>query len=147
MPMATQCGPSPVKAPTAELKVIEPASVVKYQKRDPMLNTVPITQIAPRLDVERLIYVEVMDFTTHGGAAAGLLRGVAEVNLSVVEVDPVTKVARMGYEEQGMGFVFPPGSREEGSSTITEQAVYQGLVMHVADQAAVRFVSHPEPDR
>src|SRR5687768_16867542 len=126
---------------------IQPASVVKYQKRDPGLNMTPITQIAPRLEVERLIYIEVMDFTTQGGAAAGLLRGVATVNISVIEVDPRTNSARAGYEEQGARFVFPPGSREEGSSSLTEQAVYQGLVMQLADQASLRFISHPEPDQ
>ena len=50
---------------------IVPESIVKYQKRDPTLNMRPITSIAPRLDVDRLIYVEVMDFTTQGGAAPG----------------------------------------------------------------------------
>jgi hypothetical protein len=126
---------------------ISPASVVKYQKRDPGLNMTPITQIAPRLEVQRLIYVEIMDFTTQGGAAAGLLRGMATVNISVIEVDPRTKAARPGYEEQGVRLVFPPGSNEEGSSTLTAQAVYQGLVMQLADEASLRFISHPEPDR
>jgi hypothetical protein len=126
---------------------IAPASVVKYQKRDPGLNMMPITQIAPRLEVERLIYVEVQDFTTQGGAAAGLLRGVATANISVIEVDPRTKAARPGFEEQGVRIVFPPGSNEAGSSTLTGQAVYQGLVMRLADEASLRFISHPEPDR
>jgi hypothetical protein len=125
---------------------IEPASVVKYQKRDPMLNMTPITQLAPRLEVTRLIYVEIMDFTTQGGAAAGLLRGLADVNVSVIEVDPATKLAKPGYEEQGISFTFPPGLGEEGSSSLTERTVYLGLVQQVADGAALRFVSHPEPE-
>lgn len=126
---------------------IEPASVDKYQKRDPTLNMMPIAQIAPRLDVERLIYVEVMKFTTQGGAAAGLYRGVAEATISVIEIDPNTKKTNVAFAEQGVRFLFPPGAREEGSSTLTERVVYQGLALRVADETTLRFVSHPEDDR
>lgn len=126
---------------------ILPESIVKHQKTDPMLNLSPILQIAPRLEVQRLIYVEVVRFTTQGGAAAGLYRGVANLNISVVEIDPQTREARFGYQEQGVSVAFPPGGPEEGSSTISPQAVYQGTVQRIADAAALRFVPHPEEEQ
>lgn len=126
---------------------IEPASIVKYQKRDTTLNIAPILQVAPRLDVQRLIYIEVPRFTTQGGAAPGLLRGSAEISISVVEVDLQTKQARMAYQEQGLRLAFPPDGPAQGSSTLNERNVYQGLALRIADEASLRFVSHPEPER
>ena len=125
---------------------IQPASIVMYQKRDPMLNMAPITQVAPQLDVERLIYIEITSFTTQGGAAAGLLRGVAGLNISAIEIDLVEKTAHEAYQEQGIELIFPPGEREEGSSSLTERIVYQGLVRRIGDQAALRFVPHTQEE-
>src|SRR5690606_2646646 len=93
---------------------IVPESIVKYQKRDPTLNLMPITSIAPKLDVDRLIYVEVMDFTTQGGAAPGLFRGEAEVNISVVEVDAGRENAAVAFQEQGLKLIFPDFGPSEG---------------------------------
>lgn len=126
---------------------IEPASIVKYQKRDTTLNMAPILQVAPKLDVQRLVYVEVPRFTTQGGAAPGLLRGVSEISISVVEIDRQTKQARMGYQEQGLRLAFPPDGPAQGSSTLDERSVYQGLALRIADEASMRFVSHPEQER
>ena len=125
---------------------ILPASVVKHQKRDPMLNMAPILDIAPRLDVDRLIYIEITRFTTQGGTAAGLRRGVAEYNLSVIEVDPQTDKATFGYQEQGISAVFPTFGPADGSTTLTNEEAYRGLVIQIGDRAALRFVSHPEPE-
>ncbi len=125
---------------------VEPASIVRYQKRDPTLNMAPITQIAPRLDVERLIYIEIANFTTQGGAAAGLMRGVANIDISVIEVD-ATGEAREGFREQGVQVVFPRGGPAEGSSTTSGSAVYQGLAATIADEVTLRLVSHPEQEQ
>ena len=125
---------------------ILPASVVKHQKRDPSLNLQPILQIAPKLEVERLIYIEFARFTTQGGSAAGLRRGVAYFNLSVVEVDLQTKTARFGYQEQGINITYPDFGPADGSTTLTDKEAYHGLVVGIADEVALRFVSHPEPE-
>jgi hypothetical protein len=125
---------------------ILPASVVKHQKRDPSLNMTPILHIAPRLGVERLIYIEIARFTTQGGTATGLRRGVAQFNLSVIEVDLQTKTASYGYQEQAIDVVYPSFGPVDGSTTLTHQEAYRGLVIGIADEAALRFVSHPQPE-
>ena len=125
---------------------IVPESIVKYQKRDPTLNMRPITSIAPRLDVDRLIYVEVMDFTTQGGAAPGLLRGEAQVNISAVEIDAARQNATVAFQEQALALAFPDFGASEGTTTLTERVTYEGLGRLIADQATLRFISHPQED-
>src|SRR5688572_33444626 len=41
-----------------------PASIVRYQRDFPEIEAMPITDVAPRLQVSRLIYVELEDFST-----------------------------------------------------------------------------------
>ncbi len=135
-----------------------PESYVAYFKEDPTLGTVPIEDLAPRFGARRVIYIEIDTFTTRGGAAAGLVRGVADVNLVVYEVDePIirenpegslaqgsggTDAAREVFREGGLKIVFPENVPEEGSNRITSDYAYRGLVALMADTVSKRFVPH-----
>ena len=135
-----------------------PESYVAYFKEDPTLAMTPIETLAPRFGARRVIYVEIGKFTTRGGAAAGLVRGVAEVNLVVYEVEePVTRDnpegsvaqtfdagsnAREVYRESGLEIVFPENVPDEGSNRITPDYAYRGLVALMADTVSKRFVPH-----
>ena len=129
---------------------IRPESIERHQNNNPMLGSMPITQIAPRLDVDRVIYVEITRFTTQGGAAAGLYRGVATMNISVVEAPPApatpgtTRPAEgtIAFQDQNIQVAFPRRGPAEGSSTLRAGDAYQGLVLEIADAAARRFVAH-----
>ena len=132
---------------------IEPRSIVRYQKNDPLLNTLPVRDLAPRLGVERVIYVEVADFTTQGGAVVGLNRGTAEVGVTVVEIDaPVvggtSDKARVGvvetaYAEGGLELAFPPGAAE-GSNRLTPRQTYEGTLAEIAGTVVRKFIPHPQ---
>src|SRR5687768_9228015 len=52
-----------------------PASIVRYQKDHPEIEAMPVTDIAPRLGVKRLIYVELEDFATRSNQQVALYRG------------------------------------------------------------------------
>ena len=133
---------------------------VGYFKEDPTLAGVPTAELAPLLGAERVVYVEIDGFTVHGGAAQGLVRGVAELSLTVYEVDdPVTteaqaslaqrldggpSAARRGYEEGLITVTYPEAGPEEGSSRIPPAAAYQGLVREIGRAVGRRFVPHTE---
>ena len=128
-----------------------PSSIVRYQKQDPALNALPIRELAPRIGVERVLYVEVADFTTNGGAVSGLLRGVAELNINLVETDgrPATATrpatgepAKIAFVEQGIRVSFPPKGPSEGSNLLNERQVYAGTVDAIAAAVADRFLPH-----
>src|SRR5205823_9898668 len=85
---------------------IPPASVVKFQQDHPELEGAPITNVAPRLNVSRLIYVEIEQFATRSDLAVDLYRGTAEASVRVIEI--AEKHATVGYTENGIKTAFPP---------------------------------------
>ena len=123
---------------------IAPASIVRYQKNDPVVRQTPIRELAPRLEVDRVIYVEVVDFTTQGGAAGGLWRGEAAVNLFVLGVEDATATAV--FEDPDIKVAFPPDAPEEGVGNLGAQRTYVGLVNQLAETLSLRFLSHPSED-
>lgn len=136
-------------------------SYARYLKEDPTLSIMPARELAALAGARRVIYVEIDRFTTRGGAAQGLVRGVAEVNLAVYEIDdPITATddvslanrtptgpttspaAREAYREAAIRVTFPERGPEEGSNTLSPQRAYAGLVAGIADTIAKRFVPH-----
>ena len=128
-----------------------PSSIVRYQKQNPSLNAMAIRDLAPRIGVERVIYVEVADFTTQGGAVSGLLRGVADVNINLVETPggPAAATrpesggkANVAFTEQGIKLAFPSKGPSEGTNRLSDRQVYAGTVDAIAAAVADRFLPH-----
>jgi len=63
------------------------ASVVRFQEDHPELLDQAITEIAPRLKVERLIYIELQDLQTRADESVDLFRGTAVASLRVIAVN------------------------------------------------------------
>src|SRR5437879_2754394 len=51
---------------------VQPGSIVRYQMDHPEVEAMAIADVAPRLGVSRLIYVEIEDFATRSEQAADL---------------------------------------------------------------------------
>ncbi len=132
-------------------------SFVKAFRNDPSLASATPKEIASLAGADRVVYIELNSFTTGGGAAAGLVRGLAQANLAVYEVaDPITTEAEAslaakrgqsgsvveGYREDGITFVYPPKGPAEGSNRLTPEAAYSGLTLAIADGIAQRLVEH-----
>lgn len=134
------------------------SSFVAYFKEDPTLAMMPTADFAPLTGARRVIYVEISEFTTHGGAASGLVRGAAEINLAVYEVEnPVTLSAGQSpadsasasrgvevYRDAAIQIAYPPDGPEEGSTQLDARQAYAGLIVEIADTIAKRFVPHQE---
>ena len=122
-----------------------PRSIIRFQQDHPEIEGQPIEEIAPRLGVSRLIYVEIEEFSTRPDGGVELFRGDASVTLRVVEVAHGGK-AKVVYEENDVRATFPRGAPKEGRPTIGDVRVYQGLVEALGNEIAKRFVPHPEED-
>jgi hypothetical protein len=125
---------------------VRPASVVRFQKDNPELDAYPITEIAPRLGVSRLVYVEVEDFSTRSLMAASLFRGSITGTLRIIEISPDGK-ARIAYEENNISSIFPPKSPEEGVLNTNDYAMYVGTLREFTQQIADRLMRHEERTR
>lgn len=123
---------------------LDPRSVVRYQREHPELDGLPIQDVAPRLGVKRVIYVELEDFAAHSAKSILLLKGEAKATLRVVEVDESRK-ARVAFEEPGLTANFPHNAPEGvmASDKVTVRTVYEGTLEQLADRIAVRFGEQP----
>ncbi len=120
-------------------KFISPLAVVKFQQENPALAASPITEVAPRLGVSRLIYIEVERFELRSPRTVMLLKGTAVATLRVVEVNQ--GVGRVAFEEQGISVSFPPDAPEGvvASDTVNELSIYRGTVDALGERLSVRF--------
>lgn len=133
------------KAGKGELKGVTfphiPASVVRFQEDHPELEGQPIDQVAPRLRVERLIYIEVGDFQTRARDAIELFRGSATGSLKVVDVNPSGQ-AKVVYDEPNITATFPRRGPAEGYPDLGDERTYLGTVEWFTTILARRFYAH-----
>jgi hypothetical protein len=121
------------------------ASLVRFQEDHPELEHSPIADVAPRLGVERLIYIEVENFQTRSDQAVELYRGSATISLRVVEVE--SGQAKVAYQESGLTSVFPPTAPAEGIPNADDARIYRGTVNQLATGVTRRFFAHEAPDQ
>lgn len=115
-------------------------SFVRWQKDHPGYEAEPITEVATRLHVSRLIYIELDSLSTRTSLAMAMYRGTASATLKVIEVN--NGVAKISYEEK-ISVHYPKHSTDEGSPDGNDSRMYVGTVTELADQIALRFVEHP----
>ena len=120
-----------------------PASVVRFQEDHPETYDQPVTQVAPRLKVDRLIYVEVDGLQTRADESVDLFRGTATASIKVIAVDPKSGAATTAYEEGGVAAAFPPSGPPEGMPGVGDARIYRGTVDRLTSLVAVRFFPHP----
>lgn len=135
------------KDPPAELKgttFVAPESVVKYQHDHPEIDTEPVTDIAPGLDITRLIYVEVTEFATRPEESLELFRGTMKGNVKVVDV-PANGKAKIVFAEDGIKAVYPEDSPEEGIPGGGDLQMYERTLDAFSTEVANRFLTHTEP--
>jgi hypothetical protein len=133
----------------AELKLtrfpVAAGSVIRFQEEHPELAAEAIENIAPRLGVSRLIYIEVTSFQTRSDASNDLYLGKLSGSVTVVEV--TNKVGRRIYTNDAMHIAFPRSSPVEGLPNIGDTNIYNGTIDGFATEVAKLFVTHgDDPD-
>lgn len=132
--------------PISDATFINPASLAKFQREHPEIETQSAAQVATRLSaatgMTRLIYIELEDFSSRSAASMMLLKGKASATLRVIEVDLGTRLAKVAFEERAITVGYPVGAPEGVIPTekVDERAIYQGTLLELADALAARFV-------
>lgn len=119
------------------------ASMTRYQQDHPEIVGSDMAEVAARLDIGRLIYIEVEDFTTRA-ASMELFRGQMTVTMRVYEV--TNGVGRMAYEENNIHAIFPPGVAEDGTPRGTDYKIYVGTVQEAALEVLHRLTPYENPN-
>jgi hypothetical protein len=115
-------------------------SFVRWQKEHPGFEAEPITEVARRLHVTRLIYIEIDDLTTRTSQTMAMYRGRATATVKVIGVEGGTSKV---IHQETIKVHYPRHSTEEGSPEGTDERMYLGTMVALADQIALRFVQHP----
>jgi len=117
-----------------------PASIVRYQKDHPEIEAMPITDVAPRLGVSRLIYVELEDFATRSDQSLQLFRGTGNATVKVVEIQDGQ--ATVTFEQNNVQTAFPEKAPPEGIPGAGDARIYAGTVDALATEIARLFVQY-----
>jgi hypothetical protein len=119
-----------------------PDALYAFQENNPGYEAQPMTSIAPRLGVTRLIYVEVQNFQLHSEQVLELFRGSITATVQVIEVTGGT--AKVGYTDT-VSAVYPANAPEEGLPNLGERKTYQGTLDAFTTAVTQRFVEYEEP--
>ncbi len=132
-----------------ELKAVqfpyEPRSFIKYLREHPGSADMPITELAPKLGVSRLIYVEITNFSSRVGGSESLFLGQMEAGVKVVEVE--NGVARLGYNETDINVQYPRKATKDGVLNANDRTMYIKTIDEMSTEIAVRFFKHADPDQ
>jgi hypothetical protein len=123
---------------------VQPASIVRYQQDHPGIEAIPIIDVAPKLGVSRLIYIEIEGFSTRSEVSYQTFRGNVTATLKVIEVS--NGQARIGFEESDIRTFFPPNSPPEGVLDTNDLAVYHGTLGALGDEILNRLTTHHEDE-
>lgn len=117
-----------------------PDAIYAFQANHPEAAAEPITDVAPRLGVTRLIYIEINDFNLHSGAVVELTRGHLSGTVKVVEV--TGRTARI-VNPDTVEVTWPKQSPDEGLPGIERRDAYIGTVDAFCTAVVEKFVTHP----
>jgi hypothetical protein len=124
---------------------VEPRSIARYQADHPEVDAMPIVDVAPNLNVSRVIYVEVTSFQTRPEATLELFRGEVMGTVKVIAVDEQGR-SKVVFQENDIRVTFPPKSPPEGVPATNDVKIYTGTLEDFTTEVAQRFFEHPAPE-
>lgn len=119
---------------------VQPASILKYQRDYPVTDITPITTTAPKLGVERLIYIEIQGLSTRAAASIQMYRGNLVTTVQVIEVNGDTAV--VGFEKSDVRAIYPPKSPPDGVLNSDDVTIYQGTVAELGTEISHLLTSY-----
>ena len=119
---------------------VPPESIIRYQQNYPQIDAMPIADVAPKMGVQRLIYIEVQELRTRSEMSVNLYRGYMQGSVRVIEIE--NGQGRVAYEESGIVATFPDRAPAEGIPDADDFQIYHGTLDAFTTEIATRFVSH-----
>jgi hypothetical protein len=118
-----------------------PASYVKFMRDHPGIESAPISEVAPRFGVSRVIYIEVQNFRTRSQREVELFRGEATMSLKIIEIDSAGH-PKTAFAEDNIKAVFPTWAPPDGVPSLGDNKTYNGTVDAMATEIANRLITH-----
>jgi hypothetical protein len=123
------------------VKVVDARQVIDFQNRNIYWSTMSYSELAKRLDVDRIVTVEILEYRLHEPANINIWRGVITASLGVAETDG-PKPNDLVYANN-VTAAYPP-DRPEGVINAEQQTMRLGTLDLFARAAAGKFYDHKE---
>jgi hypothetical protein len=125
---------------------LNPMAVIRFQEDHPELEGQPSTDLATRLGVTRVIYLEIYAFETRSDLSIDLYKGTVMARLEVLEVHRDAsgkKTATVAYQNPDLKTTFPPNRPEGiGGDNVNPTMMYVKTVDTFTDDVARLFAQH-----
>lgn len=124
------------------VQVLDPQIVLQWQYAKPQWNTLPYGEIAEQLNVDRVVFVEVLEYRLNPPGNRWLWEGVAVARVGIIE--------RKGIDPDTFAEVFEvnakfPNVEGLGRESATETQIETGLLIEFVKHCAWLFHLHYEP--
>ncbi len=123
---------------------IDPLSIVRYQRDYPQVNAAPITSVAPKFKVARVIYVQLGSLQTRSDQSLDLFKGTMVGSLQVIEV--TDGQAKVVYQDNDIRAIFPKKGPDVGIANADDYRIYLGTVDAFTTEVANRFLPHEQEE-
>ena len=124
---------------------VMPESVIRFQRDHPETETQSITDVAPRMDVTRLIYIEIEQFSTQPGDSNDLLRGSITANLKVIESSE--SHGKIAFQKDNIHLLYPEHGNPEGMTGLNPLTVYEKTIEALSVEVMHQFVPYMAEDK
>ena len=124
------------------VKVVDPRRVHSWKFRTPQWSSMPMGEIATRLDVDRLVHVDIYEYRLHPPGNRYLWDGVCAANVGVIErsgYDPDTFVDSFNVESRY------PDLEGVGRENASRSQIETGVLVPFVQRTAWLFHTHLEP--
>lgn len=127
---------------TLATHVVPPAELLNYLLQHPEWVAQPTSDLAKTLEVDRLVYIDLYEYTLHEPGNSYLWAGSASGSVSVIEADSPYPDE---YAYQASISVQYPDQMGFGPAEMTRQQVSSVLSSRFIDRSSWLFYEHQEP--
>jgi hypothetical protein len=120
---------------------VKPESIYNYQRQYPQMEAMQLVDVAPKMGVQRLIYVEITDFSTRPEPSIELFRGSIGGTVKVIEIGP-DKKAKVVFTDNDVRAVFPKSAPQDGVPNAGDFRIYRGTTDAFTTEVVHRFVEY-----
>lgn len=132
---------SQLAADIKDATLSDPVQVIDFQRKNPYWMTLPYGQLAKRMNVDRVILIDLIQYSTHEPGNTHVWRGTAIANVGVIEAD-AENPNNLVYQ-QNIRVQFPE-NQPVGVLDSDDASIQLGLVKDMGLRIARLFVEHEE---
>ncbi|MCE9590706.1 MAG: hypothetical protein K8S99_09305 [Planctomycetes bacterium] len=121
------------------ITLTDPGKVAKFQLENPYWNTLTYGDMLRRLNVDRLVYIDLTEFSTHEPGNSNVWKGTIVAGVSVAEADTKNPDNLVYSTKAEASF---PADERIGVLDADDQAIQAGMMKLFAARASNLFHDH-----